>query len=250
MSGHNKWSTIKHRKGAQDAKKAKVFTKIIKEITVAARLGGGDPGANPRLRRAMDEARAANMPADNMNRAIKKGTGELEGVTYEELVYEGVGPNGTLVMVEVMTDNRNRTAAEVRKIFDRHSGQLSTGGSAGWAFDQKGILRLPAKAATEEKLFEVAVGAGAEDLAKEDDQWVITTPREELDAVRDALDTAGVAVSEAGLEQVAKTPKVFGGEEGETMLQLLETLDDHDDVQNVFSEFEPTDELVAQLEAG
>jgi len=249
MSGHNKWSTIKHRKGAQDAKRGKVFTKIIKEITIAARMGGGDPGGNPRLRRAVDEARANNMPNDNIDRAIKKGTGELEGVTYEELVYEGVGPNGTLVMIDVMTDNRNRTAAEIRKIFDKNNGQLGQSGSAAWAFDQMGIIRFPKEAATEEQLFEVAVGAGAEDLKVEGDMWVITTPRDDLDVVRDAVEEAGIKAKESGLEQIPKTPKAFGGSDGEAMLNLLEQLEDHDDVQAVFSDFEPSEELLAQLES-
>src|SRR5690606_29408425 len=156
MSGHNKWSTIKHRKGAQDAKRSKIFTKIIKEITVAARLGGGDPDGNPRLRRALDAARDANMPSENVTRAIKKGTGELEGVSYEELLYEGVGPAGTLFLLEVMTDNRNRTAAEIRKLFDKHGGQLGASGSAAWAFEQKGVIEVDG-AADEAALFEVAV---------------------------------------------------------------------------------------------
>ncbi|HJL16342.1 MAG TPA: YebC/PmpR family DNA-binding transcriptional regulator [Sandaracinaceae bacterium LLY-WYZ-13_1] len=249
MSGHNKWSTIKRRKGAQDAKRGKVFSRIIKEITVAARLGGGDADGNPRLRRAIDEARANNMPNDNIDRAIKKGTGELEGVEYEELLYEGIGPNGALVMIEVMTDNRNRTAAEVRKIFDKNGGELGQSGSAGWAFEQKGVIRLPRDAATEEQLFETAVGAGAEDLSVEDDSWVVTTPREELDAVRDALSSGGVKLRESGLEQIPNVPKVFGGDDGRRMLRLLDDLDDHDDVQNVFSDFEPDDALMAELEA-
>lgn len=248
MSGHNKWSTIKHRKGRQDAKRGRIFSRVIKEITVAARLGGGDPDGNPRLRRAVDEAKSHNMPSDNIERAIKKGTGELEGVEYEELLYEGVGPNGALVMIDVVTDNRNRSAAEIRKIFDLHGGQLASANSAGWAFDQKGVLRLDRAAATEAQLFEVAVGAGAEDLVAEDERWVITTPREELDTVSSALDAAGIAIREAGLEQIPKTPKVFGGADGEQMLSLLDALEDHDDVQNVFSDFEPDEALLAQLD--
>src|SRR5690606_30062025 len=175
MSGHNKWSTIKHRKGAQDARRSKIFTKLIKEITIAARLGGGDPDGNPRLRRAIDAARDANMPGDNLIRAIKKGTGELEGVVYEDILYEGVGPAGTLFVLEVMTDNRNRTAAEVRKIFDKHGGQLGASGSAAWAFEQKGVIRVDG-AASEEALFEAAVGAGADDVVREEEVWTVTTP--------------------------------------------------------------------------
>ena len=248
MSGHNKWSTIKHRKGRQDAKRGRIFSRVIKEITVAARLGGGDPDGNPRLRRAVDEAKSHNMPSDNIERAIKKGTGELEGVEYEELLYEGVGPNGALVMIDVVTDNRNRSAAEIRKIFDLHGGQLASATSAGWAFDQKGVLRLARSAATEAQLFEVAVGAGAEDLVAEDERWVITTPREELDTVSSALDAAGIAIREAGLAQIPTTPKICGGADGEQMLSLLDALDDHDDVQNVFSDFEPDEALLAQLD--
>lgn len=250
MSGHNKWSTIKHRKGAQDAKRSKVFTKIIKEITVAARMGGGDPGGNPRLRRAVDEARGVNMPQDNIARAIKKGTGELEGVNYEELVYEGVGPAGVLVMMEVVTDNRNRTAPEIRKIFDKHGGQLSSSGAAAWAFEQKGVVRVVQTAAEEDELFELAAGAGAEDLAPEGEHWLITTGREDVDAVRDGLAEANIPVTNAGIEYLAKTPKRLGGAEGEKLVTLLETLEDHDDVQAVFSEFEPDEALLEQLASG
>ena len=248
MSGHSKWSTIKRKKGAIDAKRGKIFTRIIKEITISARDGGGDPNGNPRLRRAIDLAKANNMPADNVDRAIKKGTGELEGVMYEELVYEGVGPDGALFIMDVVTDNRNRTAAEVRKLFEKHGGQLGQSGSAGWAFDEKGIIRLPADAATEEQLFEVAVGAGAEDLDRADDQWVITTPREELDAVRSALEDAGVKMDESGLEQIPKTPKTVEGPEADKLMSLYDALDDHDDVQSVFADFELSDEAMQSLE--
>ncbi|HJL00665.1 MAG TPA: YebC/PmpR family DNA-binding transcriptional regulator [Polyangiaceae bacterium LLY-WYZ-15_(1-7)] len=248
MSGHNKWSTIKRRKGAQDAKRGKIFTRIIKEITIAARMGGGDPDGNPRLRRAIDAAKAANMPNDNVDRAIKKGTGELEGVTYEELVYEGVGPFGLLFVMEVMTDNRNRTAAEVRKLFDKADGQLGQSGSATWAFEQKGVIRLAKDAATEEKLFEVAVGAGAEDLEGDDEQWTITTPRNELDAVATAIEEAGVKVDEANLEWLPNTPREVDGEEARKLYALYEALDDHDDVQSVFVDFELSDAAAAELE--
>lgn len=246
MSGHSKWATIKRKKGAVDAKRGKVFSKVIKEITVAARLGGGDPGGNPRLRRALDLARTTNMPADNITRAIKKGTGELEGTVYEELVYEGVGPGGVLFLVDVVTDNRNRTAPELRKLLDKHGGQLGAAGSAAWAFDQKGILSLPRSAATEEQLFELAVGAGAEDVAGDDETWTVTTPRELLDAVRDALESAGVALSESGLQYIPKLTKLLDGEDAANMLAILESLDDHDDVGTVASEADFTD---AALEA-
>ena len=238
MSGHNKWSTIKHRKGAQDAKRGRIFTKIIKEITIAARMGGGDAGGNPRLRHALDAARGVNMPADNITRAIKKGTGELEGITYEELVYEGVGPAGCLLVINVLTDNRNRTAAEIRKVFDKHNGQLGSTGSATWAFEEKGVIRVPIDAGSEEQLFEIAAGAGADDLEDGGEQWIVTTPRDELDAVRDALEKAGMKIEEADLAQIPKTPKEVDGRDAEVLMALVEVLEDHEDVQKVFADFE------------
>ncbi|MDH3202646.1 MAG: YebC/PmpR family DNA-binding transcriptional regulator [Myxococcales bacterium] len=247
MSGHSKWSTIKRKKGAVDAARGKLFTKVIKEITVAARVGGGDPDGNPRLRRAVDAARAANMPADNVTRAIKKGTGELEGIVYEELVYEGVGPDGALFVCEVVTDNRNRTIAEVRKIFDKNHGQIGSGGSAAWAFEQKGIIRIDKTAATEETLFEIAVGAGAENLEVDDDQWVVTTARNDLDAVSKAISDAGVNVDESALEYIPNNPKIVEGRDAEKLVQLFEALDEHDDVQNVYADFELSEQALAEL---
>jgi len=247
MSGHSKWSTIKRRKGAQDAKRGKLFTKVIKEITIAARSGGSDPDGNARLRRAIDLARGVNMPADNVTRAIKKGTGELEGVQYEELVYEGVGPDGTLFICEVVTDNRNRTIAEVRKLFDKNHGQISSSGSALWAFEQQGIVRVDKEAASEEQLFEAAVGGGAENMELIGDEWVITTPRNDLDVVRDAISNAGITVREAALEYIPNNPKVVEGRDAEKMMQLFEALDDHDDVQNVFSDFELSEQALAEM---
>ena len=248
MSGHSKWSTIKRKKGAVDAARGKLFTKLIKEITIAARDGGGDPDGNPRLRRALDAARAANMPTDNVSRAIKKGTGELDGVHYEELVYEGVGPEGALFVLEVVTDNRNRTIAEVRKIFDKNRGQIGGGGSAVWAFEQRGIIRLDTSAATEEELFEVAVGAGAENLDQIGDQWEITTARNDLDAVSTALRDHGLPVSEASLAYVPNNPKSVEGGEAQKLIQLFEALDEHDDIQNVFADFELSERALAELE--
>lgn len=247
MSGHSKWSTIKRKKGAVDAARAKLFTKIIKEITVAARVGGGDPDGNPRLRRAVDAARAANMPADNVTRAIKKGTGELEGVEYEELVYEGIGPDGALFVCEVVTDNRNRTIAEIRKIFDKNQGQMGSGGSAVWAFEQKGMIRLDKSAASEEELFEIAVGAGAENLELVGDQWVVTTARNDLDTVSKAISDGGVNVDEAALEYIPNNPKIVEGSDAEKLMQLFEALDEQDDVQNVFADFELSEQALAEL---
>jgi YebC/PmpR family DNA-binding regulatory protein len=247
MSGHNKWSTIKHKKGAQDAKRGKLFTKLNKEISVAARVGGGDPGGNPRLRRAIEDAKSHNMPWDNIERAIKKGTGDLEGVNYEAFTYEGVGPAAALFVVDVMTDNRNRTAAEVRKIFDKHNGQLGESGSASWAFDDKGVIKLPASAATEEELFETAVGAGAEELEQVGEQWVITTPRKELEAVREAIEQAGLQVDEARLSKIPKTPKTVEGRNAEVLISLFEALEEHDDVENVYSDFELSETALSAL---
>ncbi len=247
MSGHSKWSTIKHKKGAADAKRGKIFTKVIKELTIAARMGGGDPGGNPRLRRALDLAKSVNMPNDNVSRAIKKGTGELEGVSYEELTYEGVGPAGTLILCDVVTDNRNRTAPELRKIFDRGNGQLGAAGSALWAFDEKALFSLDATAATEEQLFEVAVGAGAEDVVLQGDQWSITAPKELLDVISTALADAKIAVASASLGKVPKTVKIVSGHDAEVLMGLLESLEDHDDVQKVYTDFELSEEDLARL---
>jgi YebC/PmpR family DNA-binding regulatory protein len=247
MSGHSKWSTIKRRKGAQDAKRGKLFTKVIKEITIAARAGGGDPDGNPRLRRAIDLARSVNMPADNITRAIQKGTGELEGVQYEELVYEGIGPDGALFLCEVVTDNRNRTIAEVRKVFDKNHGQIGTSGSAAWAFEQKGIIKIDRDSTSEERLFEAAVGGGAENMELLGDQWVVTTARNDLDAVRDAIATAGIDVGEATLAYIPNNPKVVEGDEAERLVQLYEALEDHDDVQSVFSDFELSEQALAEM---
>lgn len=245
MSGHSKWSTIKRKKGATDAKRGKIFTKVIKEITIAARQGGGDPDGNARLRRALDAAKAANMPSDTVTRGIKKGTGELEGVTYEELLYEGVGPAGVLFLVEVTTDNRNRSAAEIRKMFDKNNAQLGAGGSAQWAFEQKGIIKIAEDATNEEQLFEIAVGAGAEDVELAEGEWIVTTSREELDTVRDAIDKQSIPITEAQLAQIPNTPKVVLGRDAEVLMNLYGLLDDHEDVQNVFTEFEPSDDDVA-----
>ncbi len=244
MSGHSKWSTIRHRKGAQDAKRGKIFTKVIKEITIAARDGGGDAAANPRLRRALDLARSQNVPADNIQRAIKRGTGELEGISYEELTYEGVAGGGVLFVVQSLTDNRNRTAPELRKIFDKHAGQLSTSGSALWAFDERGIIDLAEASVSEERLFELAASAGAEDITQEGDHFRVLTPKEAFDAVSEAIEAAGVEVAEARLGWVPKTVKLMGDDEGRRLLALLEALENHDDVQAVFSEFEPDDSLL------
>lgn len=247
MSGHSRWSTIKHKKGAADARRGRLFTKVIKEVTIAARMGGGDPTGNPRLRHAMDVARGANMPSDTVTRAIKKGTGELEGVTYEEITYEGVGPAGTLFLIHVVTDNRNRTNPELRKLFDHHNGQLSSAGTAAWAFDDKGLITVPKENTDEDTIFECAAGAGADDLEDIGDRWLIKTEKVDLESVREALVKAGFHVATSELAKVPKNKKVVGGRDAEVLMNLCEALEDHDDVQKVFSEFEPSEEALEKL---
>jgi YebC/PmpR family DNA-binding regulatory protein len=247
MSGHSKWATIKHKKGALDAKRGKLFTKLIKELTVAARMGGGDPGGNPRLRKAIADAKGQSMPNDTITRAIKRGTGEIEGAAYEEVLYEGTGPSGTLYLVEGMTDNRNRTVAEIRKIFEKHNGVLGGAGTAGWAFDRKGTIQLAKSSATEDKLMDVAVGAGADDYADVGEEWSVTTPPEALDVVLKALEAASIAVKGSGLGYVPKNKKPVSGREAEVCLNLAEAIDDHDDVQNVYSDFDISDEELRKI---
>jgi YebC/PmpR family DNA-binding regulatory protein len=245
MSGHSKWATIKHRKAATDAKRGRLWTKALKEVTVAARHGG-DPSGNPRLRKAIDVCKGVNVPADNITRAIKRGTGELEGAIYEELTYEGVGPNGTLFLVDVVTDNRNRTAAEIRKIFEKASGNMS-GGSAAWGFDRRGQIRLDRKSATEEQLFEVALGAGADDIADEGEEWVITATADNVETVREALESAKISPKSSGLVMLPKNNVIVGPEDAALCLKLYDNLDDHDDVQNVWVSFELSDEAASAL---
>jgi YebC/PmpR family DNA-binding regulatory protein len=247
MSGHSKWATIKHKKGALDAKRGKVFTKLIKELTVAARMGGGDASGNPRLRRAVADAKAQQMPNDTITRAIKRGTGEIEGAAYEEVLYEGTGPGGTLFLAEGMTDNRNRTVAELRKIFERNNGNLGGSGAASWAFERKGVLTVAKDGATEDQLMDVAVGAGADDYSDQGEVWQIVTPVEALDAVGKALEGAKVAVKDSSLQFVPKAKKTLSGRDAELAVQLSEMLDDHDDVQNVFSDFDLSDEELARM---
>ncbi len=246
MSGHSKWATIKHKKGALDAKRGKLFTKLIKEITVASRMGGGDPGGNPRLRKAIADAKGQSMPNDTIQRAIKRGTGEIEGAAYEEIVYEGTGPSGTLFLVEAMTDNRNRTVAEIRKIFEKHNGVLGSAGTAGWAFERKGLIAV-GKDATEDQLMEFAVGAGAEDYQDGGDDWQITTPPEALGAVVEALEKAGIKSKSNSLASIPKVKKPLTGRDAQVAVNLAEALDDHDDVQNVFADFDISDEELAAI---
>ncbi len=235
MSGHSKWATTKRKKAAIDAKRGKAFTKIIKEITIAAREGGGDPAGNPRLRLAIDNAKAVNMPADNIDRAIKKATGELEGAQYHELTYEGYGPAGVALMVEVATDNKNRTVAEVRHLFSKGGGRLAENGAVAYLFDKKGVITLPKQNKTEDEIMEIILEAGAEDLQTEDEYFVVQSPIDSFEAVRKALLEKNLSVENASLQWIAKNYISVTGEDAEKVAKLLESLEDSDDVQNVFS---------------
>lgn len=235
MSGHSKWATIKRKKAALDAKKGKIFTKLIKEITIAARQGGGDPAGNPRLRLAIDNAKAENMPAENIERAIKKATGELEGVTYHELTYEGYGPAGIAMLVEVATDNKNRTVAEVRHIFSKHGGSLGETGSVAWMFERKGVITLAKQDKSEDDILAIVLDAGADDFQTEEEFYEITTSIENFESVRKALLENNLKVDNASLQWVAKNTLEVRGEDAEKVIKLIEALEDSDDVQNVYS---------------
>ncbi len=234
MSGHSKWATIKRKKAVLDSKRGKIFTKLIKEITIAAR-SGGDINGNPRLRLAVDNAKAANMPLDNIERAIKKATGELEGVTYHELTYEGYGPAGTAVLVEVATDNKNRTVAEVRHLFSKNGGSMGETGSVAWMFDKKGVITLPAEGKKEDDIMEVILEVGADDLTKDEDFFEVTTSIESFETVRKALVDKNFTIENASLQWIAKSMIEVKGEDAEKTLKMIEGLEDLDDVQNVYS---------------
>ncbi len=242
MSGHSKWSTIKHKKGAADAKRGKLFTKLIKEITVAARMGGGDPDANPRLRHALNTARAQNMPKDTSERAIKKGTGDLDGVNYEEITYEGYGPGGVAVLVECLTDNRNRTIAEVRHAFGKAGGNVGTDGCVAWMFDKKGLISVSKADSDEDTLMEVALEAGAEDIREETDSFEIITDPADFDTVKDAIDAAQVKYDLAEITMIPQNMTAVEGKDAEQMLKFMETLDDCDDVQKFYTNADIPDE--------
>jgi YebC/PmpR family DNA-binding regulatory protein len=246
MSGHNKWSTIKHKKGAADAKRGKIFTKIIKEICVAAKLGGGDPGANPRLRTAIDKAKSENMPKDNIERAIKKGAGGMEGVNYEETTYEGYGPGGVAVLVEVMTDNRNRTVSDVRSIFTKCNGNMGEAGCVSWIFDKKGLIIYP-RSVDFDSLFEAAIEAGADDVAEQDEQFEVTTDPSSFIEVRDRLAAAGFIAESAEVTMIPQTLVKLEGKQAESMLKMVDRLEDNDDVQNVYANFDISMEEMEKL---
>lgn len=249
MSGHSKWSTIKRKKGALDAKRGKIFTKLIKEITIAARLGGGDPDGNPRLRTAIQTAKGANMPQDNITRAIAKGTGELEGVNYEECAYEGYGPNGVAIFISVLTDNRNRSGAEIRHILTKNNGTMAEPNAVAWNFEKKGLFLVLQESVDEETLMELALEAGAEDFESTDDLFEIHTSPDAFETVREALENGEIPTESAELAMLPKSTVKLEGKEAEQMLRLMEALEDNDDVQNVYANFDISEKQMAEASA-
>lgn len=243
MSGHSKWANIKHKKGREDAKRGKIFTKLIKEITVAARMGGGDPSSNPRLRSAVTAARAENMPKDTLERAIKRGTGELEGVNYEDIVYEGYGPGGAAVIVESLTDNKNRAIAEIRHIFAKCGGNIGANGCVSWMFDKKGLIVVAKESVDEEALMETAIEAGAEDVKDEDENFEVITAPEDFNEVKEAIDQAAIPTVMAEVTMIPQNMSELEGKDAEKMVRLMDMLDDCDDVQNVHTNADIPDDL-------
>ena len=247
MSGHSKWHSIKHKKGAVDAKRGKTFTKLIKEITVAARLGGKDPDSNPRLRTAIAAAKAENMPKDNIERAIKKGTGELEGTVYEEITYEGYGPGGVAVMVNVLTDNKNRAVADIRHIFEKYGGSLGAAGCVSWMFTQKGVIIFPKDQTDEEKLFEVALDAGADDIKEGENEFEVNVDPASFESVKNALENSELKYSLAEITMVPSNTVNLDDKKAQQMLTLMELLEDNDDVNNVYANFDIPDAVMEGL---
>ncbi len=241
MSGHSKWATIKRKKAATDSKRGKIFTVIIKEITIAARMGGGDPESNPRLRQAIANARSANMPSDNITRAIKKGTGELPGVHYEETTYEGYGPAGVAIFMECLTDNKKRTVADIRHLITKYGGNLGENGSVSWMFDTKGQIMVKSTGLDEEKVFEDALEAGAEDFEAEGDNYIISTDPTDLMSVRDALEKWGYEIESANVDMIPKNLQKVESQKADAVLTLLEALEDHDDIKAVYTNFDSED---------
>ncbi|MCD6385796.1 YebC/PmpR family DNA-binding transcriptional regulator [Candidatus Sumerlaeota bacterium] len=247
MSGHSKWHSIRHKKAAVDAKRGKLFTKLIREITIAARTGGGDPDSNPRLRTAIQAARAANMPKENIERAIKRGTGELPGINYEDLYLEGYGPGGVALFIEATTDNRKRTISEIRHIFTRHNANLGEAGCVSWMFTRKGVILVSAEQVDEDKLMEIALEAGADDLINNGDSFTIYTEPAQLESVRAALEEKGISIESAEISFVPNTTVKVEGKDAESLLKLLNALEEHDEVQSVAANFEMSDALLEQL---
>ena len=248
MSGHSHWATIKHKKGAIDAKRGKLFSKLSRAIIIAARHGGGDPEMNLKLRYAIDKARAVSMPKDNIERAVKRGTGEVEGLVFEEITYEGYGPGGVAILIDVVTDNRNRTASEIRKIFERAGGKMGSAGSVAYQFERKGMFSVPASATDEDTLMSIALDAGADDLKRSGDTFEITCDPAAFAQVRDALQTNKLTPTVAEISKLPKAPVDVDAEVGRKVMRLMEALDDHDDVQNVYSTMNITEAMVAEVE--
>ena len=247
MSGHSKWANIKHRKAAVDAKRGKVFTKLIRELTVAAKHGGGDAESNPRLRTAISAAKNQNMPNDTIDRAIKRGTGEIGGDDFQELSYEGYGPGGSAVLVQTLTDNKNRTVSDIRRIFTKHGGSLGENGCVAWMFHMKGRIAFEKDKVEEDRLIEVALEAGAEDVVTEESELVVITPPEEFETVKSAIDGAGLKYENAEVTMIPQNSVKIEGKEAEHMIRLMEALEDSDDVQNVYSNFDVSEELMMSL---
>ena len=250
MSGHSKWATIKHKKAATDAKRGKTFTRLIKEITIAARTGGGDPDGNPGLRAAIVAAKAENMPSDNIKKAIQRGTGELPGVIFEEAIYEGYGPKGVAVIVEVATDNRNRTVSEIRHIFSRHGGSLGEAGCVAWMFSKQGSVVVPKQKASEEQLLNIVLDAGAEDLRDDGELWEVVCPPAAFEAVSQALKGAGIEVSSAEVTMLPQTYVKLEGKDAGQMLRFVDALEEHEDVQHVYSNFDFDQHELEQVSGG
>lgn len=249
MSGHSKWHSIKHKKAAVDAKRGKVFTKIIRELSIAARFGGGDADANPRLRKAVLDAKAVNMPADNIKRAIQKGTGQLEGSSYEEINYEGYGPGGVAIYVEAVSDNKNRTVSELRHVFTKSGGRIGESGCVAWMFKRKGYLVVEKAKATEDALLDIALGAGAEDLRDDGSNWEIFTTPEGYESVVEALKNAGIEISASNLGYIPQNYIKLEGKPAQQLLRLMEELEDHDDVQHVWANFDISEDEIASYSA-
>ncbi len=249
MSGHSKWAQVKHKKAVVDAKKGKIFTKIVKEISVAARLGGGDTEGNPRLRVAIDKAKEVNMPQENIKRAIMKGTGELPGVSYEESIYEGYGPGGTAILLEVLTDNKNRTVSEIRHIMTKHDGNLGEAGCVAWMFEKKGYIIVEKAKIDEDSLMSVALEAGAEDMKNDpgEDSYEIITAPEDMNKVKASLEAAGISLSLAEITMLPKSYVALDGKSAEVMIRLVDALEDHEDVQNVYTNFDVPEEVMAKV---
>jgi YebC/PmpR family DNA-binding regulatory protein len=250
MSGHSKWSSIKHKKAATDQKRGKIFTRFIRELTIAARAGGGDPESNSRLRHAIDGARAANMPSDNIKKAVQRGTGELEGINYEELSYEGYGPGGVALLVEAMTDNKNRTVSEVRYVFNKYNGNLGEQGCVSWMFTRKGMIIVSTTAIGEDELMEIVLENGAEDMKKEGDNYEISTSTEDFDKVHQALKAKNLAIESAEISKIPSTYIKLEGRQAEQMLKLYDKLEELEDVQNVWANFDIADEVIDQFNKG